>query len=319
MDLDEFRDALLERRPMLEAWGEFVSDSLVSAFKAGGVSVQIQSMRPKDVDSAIGKLARKPYKDPLVEMTDLVGVRIVVPLSLELVRASEILESSTEWDYAKARDPEGEAQADPERFGYQSVHYELWPKHDRELGDVLVEKGTACEVQLRTLLQHAYAEVTHDHLYKSALAPPAKATRFMASSMALIETTDHLFCETMKLLDEERKNSSELLANLAELHAARVASGVRCDTKLNMAVLETFQEDIPNDLPRQIGSLLDENDYIVCRMRSRLRSDPFWSQPVALLAYWLVANDQLRADRWPFASSGDALRMVFSDLGRAAH
>ena len=35
-----------------------------------------------------------------------------------------------------------------------------------------IEKDTPCEIQIRTLEQHAYAELSHDYVYKKESGQP---------------------------------------------------------------------------------------------------------------------------------------------------
>jgi putative GTP pyrophosphokinase len=317
MDLSEFRAYLEKDRPAFERWGEFVLSRTMERIAGKSVSVQIATQRVKDVASALGKVARKGYSNPQVDMTDLVGVRIVVLLSHDLKTIADEIEAENVWSASRDRDPNSEISSDPERFGYQSMHFVVRAKEDMSFDNgVWVKAHTPCEVQVRTLLQHAYAEVVHDHIYKSAWKPPAKAARFVASSAALIETSDHLFCETMRLLEEDSRGRNERLAELMRVYAERIGGAKECDEKFNLEVIESLEQYIPGDFAAQVGSLLDAKPFLVRCVLDRRISDPFWAQPVALLAYLLVRDNDLSIyDKWPFASSHEALGLVYSDLG----
>lgn len=321
MDLAGFRAHLEASRPMLDGWGRYVKNLLLEFARLASVSVQLSSHRVKETDSAIGKIARKNYKDPLKQMHDLVGVRLVVLLSPEIEIICKLIESCDKWSYTKDRDPDAESQANPDKFGYQSVHYVVRAKNAIEIDGVAIPPESPCEIQVRTLLQHAYAELVHDSIYKAVGPVPHKASRYAASSMALIETTDHLFCETMRLLEEENSARNQLLEELKSLYDAKIGSvDVGFDDKLNLFVLDQFRDKIPDDVTEKITSLVDANTFIVQQIRDRMPYDPFWSQPVSLLAYWLVQTDGKKAfDAWPLASSHDALEKIYSDLGISLH
>lgn len=56
-----------------------------------------------------------------------------------------------------------------DKVGYLSVHYFLKLNNKRlALSEYKGYKGLKCEVQVRTLLQHAWAEIEHDRNYKFA-------------------------------------------------------------------------------------------------------------------------------------------------------
>lgn len=312
-----FETWLNESAPALNALGEQVVKSMLNLALLAGVKPQMSTYRPKDVNSAIGKIARKGYKNPIVEMTDLVGARIVVLLSKDLRAIAKLLDDSNEFDVQLARNPDDEIAKEPEKFDYQSLHYELRTKEDCVINGVNIPKGLCCELQIRTLMQHAYAEVVHDNIYKSSWPAPVKARRYIASSAALIDTADHLFCETMELLAEENKARGELLEQLSELYDAKIAPSKIKDQKLNMIILDEFEQDLAeSDALPEIAELLGRKKFIVDRIKERAESDPFWAQPVAILAYWLVNKSPAEVFyKWPFASSHDALDMVYSDLG----
>jgi len=317
MEVNALRDYLVENRPLLECWGKYVKSRISQLVASTSVSVQMNSSRAKEIESAVGKVARKGYHDPLNQMTDLVGVRFVVLVSPELSVIGELIETNADWTYTKDRDPDEEAEANAEKFGYQSLHYIVRSRQKFVFEGTLIPEGLPCEVQIRTLLQHAYAEVVHDSIYKAVGKVPPKASRFVARSMALIETTDHLFCETMSLLEEENKVRNQLYTGLADLYSSKIGqTEIGPDEKLNLAVLEAYMDSLPVNSAGEVSSFCDSNSFVISKIRSRLNTDPFWSQPVALLAYWLVSQDHYQVfDKWPFASSHDALRTVYSDLG----
>lgn len=318
--LEDFRQYLLDRRPELDAWGKFVMESIKSKVDPSQVSLQIVSVRVKDIDSAVGKIARKNYETPLTQMTDLVGVRFVVLISPQIDPIKVIIESYATWTATLDRDSNEEINETPESFQYQSQHYIVRCKEGLEVDGLSITPGLPCEIQVRTIMQHAYAEVTHDSIYKpSAGKIPPKARRFVASSMALIETADHLFCETMHLLEEENRPRNQLWKGLASLYTSQLGNiGMGYDEKLNLAVLDNLEQYNSDTALEEIRVLFLNRDILLNKIRMRVASDPFWSQPTALYAYWLVKKDSLHAfDAWPFASAHDALMQVYSDLGEA--
>ncbi|MCS4305719.1 ppGpp synthetase/RelA/SpoT-type nucleotidyltransferase [Rheinheimera pacifica] len=313
----EFETWLSDNASALDAWGSFVVNSMLKLASQAGVKPQMSSFRSKDVHSAIGKIARKGYKKPISEMTDLVGARVVVLLSKDLRAVANLLNGNDYWDVQLARDPDEEVAKSPEKFDYQSLHYELRAKADSIIDGVSVPKGLCCELQIRTLMQHAYAEVAHDSIYKSTWPAPVKARRYIASSAALIDTADHLFCETMEILAEENKARGELLEQLSALYDAKISPSKIKDQKLNMVILDEFEDELQGQSTlTEINDFLTRKTYIADRIKERAITDPFWAQPVVILAYWLVSRSPYEVfDKWPFAGSHDALDMVYSDLG----
>ena len=318
MQLEKFKEDLTAAQPALRCWGEYVSDTVKNIALDNKISLQILSSRVKEIDSAVGKLSRKPYKDPMTDMTDLVGVRAVCLLSPDLETLDAAVSSYTNWKIQKSRDTSKEYEDAPDKFGYQSHHFEIRANIDMVLDDVLVSADTCCELQIRTLMQHAYAEVVHDSIYKSSWGAPSRAIRFVSSSAALIETADHLFCETMNILESETKNRGQLLEQLTRIYDSRTNNARFKDQKFNMLVLEELADLIDENTINQLNELLNDRAYIADRIKSRLNSDVFWCQPVSMLSYLLALEhpSELK-DRWPFSESENALAIVYSDLGKS--
>jgi ppGpp synthetase/RelA/SpoT-type nucleotidyltranferase len=318
--LEDFRQQLIDRRPELEAWGRYVLQYVIEKIPPGAVSLQITATRAKEVESAIGKIARKGYAAPLEQMTDLVGVRLVVLISPQIETIASIIESCPTWIASLDRDSNEEIEAAPERFDYQSKHYVVRNREPLELEGLVIATGLSCEIQIRTIMQHAYAEITHDSIYKpSAGKIPPKARRFVASSMALIETADHLFCETMQILEKANRPRNQLWKGLVDLYDANFSDvGLGYDDKLNIEVIDGLEAFQPDTALQEIQNLFDHRDVLLTKIRSRIPTDPFWSQPTVLLAYWLVQKDSMHAfDAWPFASAHNALLSVYADLGES--
>lgn len=106
------------------------------------------------------------------------------------------------------------------------------------------------------------------------------------------------------------------MPKLMRLYSERVGGAKECDEKFNLEVIESLARYIPENFSEQIGALLDAKPFLVRSILERRVCDPFWAQPVALLAYLLVHDNYLSiSDEWPFASSHEAIELVYSDLG----
>ncbi|WP_411101193.1 hypothetical protein, partial [Streptomyces sp. x-45] len=248
---------------------------------------------------------------------DLVGVRAVCLLSPHVEQLCQLLGSYSAWEIQKSRDTSKEYESAPDKFGYQSHHFEIRAKLAIVIDGIHIPKETCCELQIRTLMQHAYAEVVHDSIYKSSWGAPSRAIRFVSSSAALIETADHLFCETMSILESETKIRGELLEQLTGIYDFYTSNKKFKDQKFNMLVLENLNELLEEDVICSLDEFLNQRKYISDKIKSRIDSDVFWSQPVAILSYMLAYEHPVELkEHWPFSESDDALELVYSDLGK---
>ena len=162
------RDYAALRPSLLPAADQTVA-LVTSVLDDAGINYQTVTGRAKSVASYAAKvgrfLAAHPTADPLVDMTDLIGVRVVTYVHRDVDAVATLLH-----DELLVHDDRdlGEETAREGRFGYASRHLQA------RLGP---EAKAACpavgerqvQVQIRTVLQHAWAEFEHDIRYKGSV------------------------------------------------------------------------------------------------------------------------------------------------------
>jgi len=258
----------------------------------------------------------KPYKNPYEDITDKVGMRYVVLLTTHINTFCSIIESvecETFWSQTKDKDYEEERLAKPLEFSYQSVHYVLRSKAGLSIDGHNLPEGLACEVQIRTLLQHAHSELTHDTLYKPKTTAKPSVKRTVAKSMALIEATDEFFEQAMKDLASASEPQRQLLDYLSG--AYKRGTGLEPgQERSNHLVVDAFMELLPQDAPARIEEFLTAKSYVFDKIKEQKGQRHFFNQPAVLLAYFLVEKMPAQTrEHWPIDS--DDLAKVFSDLG----
>ncbi|WP_407280344.1 RelA/SpoT domain-containing protein [Aromatoleum evansii] len=326
MTESEIRTLWEAERPIYEAWSDYVRDRLVARLtellaqqeppgKIGEFLKLPVQPRLKDAKSLVDKalFRDKRYGDPYAEITDKAGMRFVVLLSSHIRLVEQAILGDQDWEGSKDRDYEEERRARPLEFAYQSLHYVVRAARDITLGAVTVPKGTACELQIRTLLQHAHSELTHDTIYKPKKAASPEITRTVAKSMALIEAADDFFELVMRDLQSASKPVRDAIDALSRAYVRHV--GIRPETeKSNAVVLDAFAEQMPADLTGRIDSLILSKGYISERIRSRFDTHHLFRQPVILFTYLLAVSKPAELkDIWPLTN--EDLKLVFLDLG----
>ncbi|AWH44520.1 hypothetical protein [Stenotrophomonas sp. ZAC14A_NAIMI4_1] len=293
-----------EHRLQLQEWGGVVA-SEISALHASLLKMPV-SPRVKDVESARKKQFKKKYADPAVDMTDLVGVRFVVLTSDDLIPILETIKSSSRWKHKQTRNPDDEAATEPDKFGYQSHHYELRPQDG---------PPWCCEVQVRTLLQHTMAELSHDAIYKASQDPPSQALRLVARSIALMETTDELLCMAMGSVRASQA-PFEAFRKEALSQAAAVGGG---GAELLDDLFGTYPAYFSYEAISDFRDFIARRDYIFSKISSRRGRGIFGFPASCLVVYWLASKSARRVERkWPFPGAIAELRQVFSDIGESA-
>ncbi|MCW5137589.1 GTP pyrophosphokinase [Burkholderia cenocepacia] len=326
MTPDEFGAWLLGRKPALEAWGSYVISKIservqdqIGEKRFKNFFKVTPSFRTKDVESAKAKLSKKGYADPTVQMTDLVGARFVVLLRTDVRVVEGALAAFPGWTLSRDRDFDFEVSQEPEVFDYQSVHYLVSCSSDLDVDGTLVPGGTTCEVQIRTLLQHAYAEVVHDNVYKPGGVVPPQTRRIIARSMAFVESADELFCEAIDQLARVNTTREQWVEFLVPLYLSISGRDVsQTDQDDTLSVVDTFRDLLAGADRDEIEQRVS-GPAISRLVRRRSADEGLFSRPTCILAYWLAEKyPRSVMDNWPFGSQNADLRQVLTDLGIAA-
>ena len=159
----------------------------------------------------LGKLIKQQGSD-LIQITDLLGIRIICPFLDDLVTVEQLLADNFE-----VVEMEHKAEQHSFReFGYDSVHM-LIRTHPISRTDRLPHSSDVCEVQLRTILQEAWAEVEHELVYKSDIPLPNDSIRRkLASLNASLTLSDLIFQEIRDYQKEIRKRGRQRRQSLED-------------------------------------------------------------------------------------------------------
>jgi putative GTP pyrophosphokinase len=187
---------------------------------------QIES-RTKSPESLIEKVARKgeKYNDPLREVTDLTGLRVIVYFTKDVETVGSLIDQqfAIDWDNSVRQG----ADSDPDRFGYRSDHYVIRIGDRARYPEWAKFASNCAEIQVRTVMQHAWAAVDHKIRYKSSDLPRNLQRRLFRLS-ALLEVADEQFAS----LQQER-------GLVTETYQHSMAQG-NYDVSLDMLSLVTY-------------------------------------------------------------------------------
>jgi len=226
-DFDRHRGAAIEGyrqvQPLYLSLAEVAQRILKDTLDGADIRVHSVEARVKSLESFANKACkpseaepnRPKYPDPVHEITDLAGVRVITFLPSVVTTVCEHIER--EFTVLEKTDKSAELM-DEGRFGYQSVHYiaQMSEQRDR-LAEYQRFRGLKFEIQVRTILQHAWAELEHDIQYKTATVIPATIRRRFVALAGLLEMADREF-EALQRDDEtlrrEARHSVEI-GNLA--------------------------------------------------------------------------------------------------------
>ena len=313
---DEFVERYKSEIPMYKAWGSCVRNYIIDTLNLSdaeyGKLIKIPvEPRVKSTASIVQKAfcRGKDYMDPYNQITDKVGIRFVVMVIKQIKIISDIVEQADIWDCSKDKDFEESRETHPEVFEYESIHYIVRAARAITYEGVQIEKGTPCEIQIRTLEQHAYAELSHDYFYKNDFGYENDMKRNLARGMALNETTDLLFGEVYDMIEKEKNDYYELNKELLNIMEFK-----DYDDELNRSMYNSLSSMIERYVSGKVNLKEEIAEDIIENVRGKRDTFVLYKQPMVLILYYL-AQDHAKEmlDEWEFTP--EMLTPIYVDMG----
>jgi putative GTP pyrophosphokinase len=197
-------DRYLPTRGLYDEFAGVLRSILRVALREEQIKVQTIDARGKSVESFQVK-AEKPhpdnangpkYADPLTDITDLAGVRVIVFLEDDVIEVRNLI--------ARVFDTREELSVDA-ASGYRGLHLVAALRENRrELLEYKRFAGRFAEIQVRTVLQHAWAEIEHGIGYKPTKPLPEAIRRQLRNLSGSLGTADHGLQEVASRVERER-------------------------------------------------------------------------------------------------------------------
>ena len=247
--LDPHTQELLEQYHQLlsifEQMAEVIPEKLKEFFAEAGIIVASVEHRVKTEASLAGKIQLKGDKYKSIhDVTDVVGIRVITFYNDDVDKVASVLERLFDIDWENSIDKRKVHEIDS--FGYLSLHYicripeatYIHPEHP-ELN------RSRFEVQMRTVLQHAWANMNHDTGYKSGVEIPKVYKRNLSRLAGMLELVDDEFSRIRHELADYRRQVQNL-----------VASGNLDEVQLDGDTFKSYLQIRPFDTwTRQIASI----------------------------------------------------------------
>jgi ppGpp synthetase/RelA/SpoT-type nucleotidyltranferase len=166
--------------------------------------------RAKTIPSFAEKCARKfdKYPDAVNQFTDLCGARLIVQ-TIEQVEAAKAFIRA---NFTIVEEEDKASLLSTDKFGYRDMHFiiqlkagqpfDLTPKELKAVG------RRKAELQVRTWVQHAWADTLHDRIYKTPLRLSTEIKRAGNLLAAVMEEGDRGFDHLANELDGMLANYS---------------------------------------------------------------------------------------------------------------
>ncbi len=251
--LQELREEHQKRLPQLEQYARHIEALLRERLKIKGIKTHLVESRAKDTESFLTKAFKpeKSYNKPFEDITDLIGLRVIAFYEDDFPYIEELITEIFIQTKAKEdKKPESAAI-----FGYRSLHYIV------QLNPTVVDIGEfdgvanlEFEIQVRTVLQHAWAAISHKLDYKRKNDAPDNLARKLSRLSALFEIADDEFVSLRAMSAAEEKAIDEKLG------------GNETGIPIDSHSLASFIEN--SDVIRKIYRVAHDAGFIFDRPRS---------------------------------------------------
>ena len=216
--------SFLEKRPDYEQLCNEIRYTLEKRLSKDGIEFSTITARAKTLNRFLDKMARKKYRNPFSEITDFAGVRVVCLYVDDITLIEKIIED----EFVVVEKVDKLTDKEPDQFGYGAIHYivKLGKKSAGARYDDL--RAYVCEIQVRTVLQDAWAIIGHHLVYKRESAVPKALQRKLNSLAGLFETADDQFQQVrnereryLARVTDSRKSAKAFLSNETNLDSMK--------------------------------------------------------------------------------------------------
>lgn len=199
--------------------------------------MSVQSRLKKETSFSEKAIRKADSIHSISDVTDLLGIRIICYFSDDVDRICKGLLDRFIIDRDNSVDKRKGLSAC--EFGYMAVHGVFSLKQDGTVPEELL--GYKFEIQIKTVLQHAWAEIEHDLGYKSEYGIPAEIRRRFSRTAGLMELGDQEFVAL-------RDSSREYTMHVQQRIAMNDVSGISINTvslrtfmKVNSGMLQLYE------------------------------------------------------------------------------
>lgn len=253
---------LLQYREMYDTYCQATSEieeQVRVALAGRAFEIHVIESRTKTPDSAAEKIERKSYGIPARQMTDIIGIRIITMFDHTVGLVEQRLKEAFRWD--------SDDSVDKTRLlahgqvGYRSVHLVIHPRVTG-LGETSkILRSARVEIQIRSLIAHAWAEIEHSIRYKSGASVPEKIRRRFDA-----------LAGTLELVDTEFSAIAIALSNHVDAMAARYRSSLDLadpiDTLELLAAIRAARPDAVRQGPDGLILPLEEGHRFAIAIQS---------------------------------------------------
>lgn len=234
--IKEAEDWYDKNKDIYKSFSFEIAEIIEKVLKTKNISYQSITQRLKEKDSYLNKCKKECYLNPIEEIMDVAGIRIIAYTNNDVKKICEVIKQEFKIDDNNSGNKID--KMDEDKVGYLSVHF-IAELNDSRAGltENSIYNNCKCEIQVRTLLQHAWAEIEHDRHYKfSGVLPKDISRRF------------YLIAGVLEMMDREFDALSNEIDDYSEIVQTKTKKSdfdIEIDTEsLSQYMLSKFKDNV---------------------------------------------------------------------------
>lgn len=307
--------------PTYERLAAQLGDLLRRRLDTAGLRVVEVTSRAKDPDSFLKKALRKGYANPMQEIGDKAGARLILPFARDRQRVVQACK-----DVLEVSEPDDKRDVlGSERIGYLGLHYSGQIRADA-IDDAESDlAGLSFELQIQTKAESAWATAAHDSLYKAAVEVPDGVARRLNRLAALAEIFDdqieQFLVELHALPDFATLEVIVPPLDRLLLQFTNRAGDAGLSALLIPPLAALYEEPAPLIVEERIAPYVQTNHEQLLELYRRHdddeRANPLLYQPEALMLFERIDGNPYRLlPAWPPEVDVEPLRRLATLRGK---
>lgn len=201
---------------------------LQASLEMAQIKLHSISSRIKGIDSFIRKAERKELGDPLSDVHDIVGIRVVCLFVSDIERIGNLIRNA----FSVLSEDDKVEGTDPSSFGYMSVHFDVTMREEHKGPRYDPIARLPFEIQVRTIAMDAWANVSHYLDYKSDKDVPSELRKDFYALSGLFYVADRHFEMFYDISKKSRTRMEELFE--------KASSEVQAEQEINLDSLTAY-------------------------------------------------------------------------------
>lgn len=304
---NDFQSWIKNKLPFFELMSAQVSFVLENLLKQNNINYLSVDSRTKTLEGINEKIKRKSYSNPRDKLTDIAGVRVILYLEEDVEKVCSIIKETFTIDESNSISDITRLSSD--KIGYRSTHFVCDIGVNRiEIPEYKSFAGLKFEVQVRTILQHAWANLTHDRVYKLGTQLPEQIKRKVNLYSGMLEIVDLGFSEIVKDVERYRVEITHNDALEIELQTINSLNLIEFMTRFcrensydyDESLVDSNIDDVIDELKLyNIVTLKDVKDIIPNNYIENLNELCIETSIVGMLRDFMLIKDYTKLSRLP--------------------